>query len=85
MRTDIRAGMAIDEFGHPELDARAKAIDSHYQRWVGIKSGSNKRRYLCRLCGNFQIDAESSRYPMTKHAAEAIRAHMSFHVSSKGE
>jgi len=70
----------INDFNHPELDAQAKEIDSRYQRWVGIKAGSSKRRYLCRLCGNLQIDAESSRYPMTRHAAEAIAKHMAFHL-----
>lgn len=70
----------INDFNHPKLDAQAKEIDSRYQRWVGIKAGSSKRRYLCRLCGNFQIAAESSRWPMTKHAAEAIEGHMRSHL-----
>lgn len=44
--------------------------------------GGMQRRYVCTFC-RCVIDTESARYPMTKHAHEAIREHRARCASRK--
>lgn len=61
---------------------RSRSGRYHYiANWFGRRSGSAQTRYVCHICDCI-IDTESSRYPMTKHAATAIEQHGEFHLEN---
>lgn len=52
--------------------------DYRVRHIVGIRGGSSKRRYNCNVCG-VEVDSDSAKYPVTKHALNAIDAHAAAH------
>ena len=44
-------------------------------------SGNARRIYTCNMCGS-EVDSESGRWPMTKHASKACNEHLASHVAT---
>ena len=61
----------------------ANGAHHHIERWYGARGGSNQRTYRDYIAMelpiiNAEIDSESARYPMTKHAEKAIDEQAAF-------
>jgi len=67
MKTDIQSFLAGLRIAKPR--SRAKGYVTTYG------SGSSRRQYACVACGTV-VDTESAKYRMTKHAEEAVDAHV---------
>jgi len=82
----VSAQAGCGHFEYDEaLDRRyptlAKLRDRRHPRalhLVGARGGSNRRWFLCHICDS-EVDSEAADYPMTRHAAQNILAHLERH------